>query len=361
MMRGEHGVDDLRGGLTVLWAMSECAQAVAAASAQAPYGGAALGRGVASATFRLANAGKIRFQTAVGGAFDEQAPFDEWLEAESSAEAANYEVYAWKVSGDTPNIGVLEQWQRLDVARDWGLTRSTAGTSEALIAMHIRRVGTTAGLAFADITLRAVVIGGTLPPSGSPFLTNTAPSIDGQFYLNWFTTAGATYYQVEERPAWDPYWTQIFSGGGTSTFLQRGGGDYYFRARACNSAGCGPYSGELLVQVQGNWEFSSFRTATPTVPLLEASSNDVSRGERTTLRWSAVEGAVEYKLEQLRSGHRPQVVYRGTSLATAQRHADAGRYGYRVQACFSTGCGAFSEVRLVAVRGGKAVSSTEGP
>ena len=159
----------------------------------------------------------------------------------------------------------------------------------------------------------------------------------------------------------NPYWTQIFSGGGTSTLLQRGGGDYYFRARGCNSAGCGPYSGELFVQVQGNWEISSFRTSTPTVPLLETSSNDVSRGERTTLRWNSVEGAVEYTLEQLRPGQRPQVVYRGTSLVSAQKHAEAGRYGYRVQACFLTGCGTVSEVRLVAVRAGKAVSSSEGP
>ena len=88
-------------------------------------------------------------------------------------------------------------------------------------------------------------------PAGHPFLTNTAPLFDGQFNLNWTTVAGATRYEIEERPMWNPTWTLILNDPGTTMYLARSPGDWLFRARACNSAGCGPYSGELPVTIQG--------------------------------------------------------------------------------------------------------------
>jgi RHS repeat-associated protein len=128
----------------------------------------------ASATFRLASAGKIRFQTAVGGAFVEQAPFDEWLEPENALEAAKYEAFAQLVSG-TLSGGTAGQWQPMTVARDWTLTRSTVGSSQTVINVRIRRIGTTTVLAAADVTLNATV---TNPP---PTVTITAPASGSSF------------------------------------------------------------------------------------------------------------------------------------------------------------------------------------
>lgn len=112
--------------------------------------------GTASATFRLASAGKIRFQTSVGGLYNEQAPFDEWLEPESATEALNYEVQAVPISGTV--TGPVNQWVPMGVGpRDWVQTRSADGSSQSRFIIQIRRIGTTPVLASAMVTLRATV------------------------------------------------------------------------------------------------------------------------------------------------------------------------------------------------------------
>lgn len=130
----------------------------------------------ASATFRLASAGKIRFQTSAGGAFDEQSPLDEWLEPESAVTAASFEAMATPVTGAVSS-GVMNQWLNLGsaTARDWVLTRSVTGTSQAVIAIQIRRVGTATALASTDVTLNATV---APPPNVSPNVSLTDP-LDG--------------------------------------------------------------------------------------------------------------------------------------------------------------------------------------
>lgn len=133
----------------------------------------------ASATFRLATAGKIRFQTSVGGAYVEQSPFDEWLEPESAIEGANYEVLATPVSG-TVSSGAVNQWLGLGSAtpRDWVLTRATAGTAQAVVTIQIRRIGTTTVLASTNVTLSATV---TTPPNLPPAVALTQPLANSVF------------------------------------------------------------------------------------------------------------------------------------------------------------------------------------
>ena len=143
--------------------------------------------GTASATFRLASAGKIRFQTSVGGTYDEQAPLDEWLEPESATEAANYEVRAVQLS-DLPTSGVVNQWLSLggSVPRDWTMTRSVPGTSEAELGISIRRIGTTTTLGFAKVTLRATVA------NNPPAVSLTSPANNAVFNPGQLITLQAT-------------------------------------------------------------------------------------------------------------------------------------------------------------------------
>jgi hypothetical protein len=119
----------------------------------------------ASATFRLASAGKIRFQTSVGGLYNEQAPFDEWLEPESATESVNYEVQAILIDG-LGVIGPINQWVQMGMSPvDWTLTRSAIGTTRANIAIQIRRVGTITALASTTVTLTAMVSNPAAPPA----------------------------------------------------------------------------------------------------------------------------------------------------------------------------------------------------
>ncbi|MDZ4116998.1 MAG: Ig-like domain-containing protein [Xanthomonadaceae bacterium] len=133
----------------------------------------------ASAAFRMATAGKLRFQTSVGGLWVEQSPLDEWLEPESGITAAQFEVLATSAGGVLPSSGTMNVWLNLGSAtRDWVLTRSVTGTSQAVIAIQIRRVGTTTVLASANVTLNATV---TPPPNIPPSVALTGPS-NGQVF-----------------------------------------------------------------------------------------------------------------------------------------------------------------------------------
>lgn len=121
--------------------------------------------GTATATFRLASAGKIRFQTSVGGLYNEQAPFDEWLEPESAIESLNYEVQAVPLNGSAVT-GPVNQWVQLGLSPvDWTLTSSNIGTTRAYIAVQIRRIGTEVVLGSATVTLTAIVSNPTAPPA----------------------------------------------------------------------------------------------------------------------------------------------------------------------------------------------------
>jgi hypothetical protein len=136
--------------------------------------------GTASAAFRLASAGKIRFQTSVGGAWVEQSPLEEWLEPESGVTAASFEVKATLVSGSLPSSGVLNTWLNLGSAtpRDWVLTRAVADTSQAVVNLQIRRIGTTTNLATTNVTLNATV---APPPNIPPSVSLTGPSNGQRF------------------------------------------------------------------------------------------------------------------------------------------------------------------------------------
>ncbi len=136
--------------------------------------------GTASAAFRLASAGKLRFQTSVGGLWVEQSPFAEWLEPESGITATQFEVLATSAGGVLPSSGTMNLWLNLGSAapRDWVLTRSTAGTSQSVVTIAIRKVGTTTAIASTNVTLNAVV---TAPPNQLPSVALTGPANNQRF------------------------------------------------------------------------------------------------------------------------------------------------------------------------------------
>ncbi|HEY3230888.1 MAG TPA: hypothetical protein VGJ87_16810, partial [Roseiflexaceae bacterium] len=76
---------------------------------------------------------------------------------------------------------------------------------------------------------------------------------DPALILNWTAAAGAIRYQVESNDSAD-FATVSLTQTVTATTLTivEDVGTYFFRARACNAAGCGP--------------FSAVRSATVTVP-----------------------------------------------------------------------------------------------
>lgn len=149
--------------------------------------------------------------------------------------------------------------------------------------------------------------------------------------LSWPAANTATSYVVQQQFNGGT-WTQVASGSGTAaTISQPADGSYLYRVQACSGVGCSGWTSSNTVTVL------HAPTAAPGVTVPASSSNG-----SYTVSWSGVAGPVSYTLqEQVNGGGWATVQTNGmTSWSTGGR--GDGTYGYRAQACNTTGCGPWS-------------------
>ncbi|WAW97476.1 RHS repeat protein [Xanthomonas citri pv. malvacearum] len=177
-----------------------------------------------------------------------------------------------------------------------------------------------------------------LPPSSAPVLTAPAQAPNGTYTVGWSGPAGADTYRLEESVNGGG-WSEVQSAAATSrAYTGKPAGTYAYRARGCNPAGCGPYSGTTTVQ--------AFYPPGGT-PSLSAPGQ--SLGGSYTVAWSAVSGAASYRLEESANGGGWTQVQETATTSTAFSGKAAGNYGYRARACNGAGCGGYSGTATVSV------------
>ena len=94
-------------------------------------------------------------------------------------------------------------------------------------------------------------VGGVVPPPVQVSLTVTSEYCYGYVTLAWSSLPYVTRYELyKSRYSNYSGQTRVYNGSATSKFLNAGTGTWYFRVRACNSAGCGAYR-------NGNRSFTS--------------------------------------------------------------------------------------------------------
>jgi YD repeat-containing protein len=172
----------------------------------------------------------------------------------------------------------------------------------------------------------------TLPsaPSAAPAVSAPANSSNGAYSISWTSVNTATSYEVKENG------NGLYSGGGLSTSVSgRGTGNYTYTARACNSAGCGPWSAGATVAV-------TIPTPPSGAPAVSAPGSS-STGSYT-VSWSAVGNASSYELQENGS-----TVYSGGNLSAGISGRGTGNYTYTARACNNVGCGPWSAGAPVAV------------
>ena len=163
----------------------------------------------------------------------------------------------------------------------------------------------------------------TRVPTGSPTVTASTPAGTGAFAVSWGTVAGAATYELDERVG-SGSWARIQQGTARSrTVTGKGPGTYQYRARGCNTTGCGPYSGAVSV----------------TLSLLPTPTGlSVSGGEFfCEVGWSASGGATRYELQ--RGGLE---IYRGAQPSVFLTTACLANQVHQVRACSGVGCSAWS-------------------
>ena len=212
--------------------------------------------------------------------------------------------------------------------------------------LHIE--GQTAGLWFYRV--RAAGAGGESPWSNieSAGVLPEAPQLapignadgDGQYLVDWSDVVGALFYSLQEddNPGFSTPVTRY--SGPISQFSARDqpGGSWYYRVRANNAAGAGPWSNVEVVYV------------IPAAPYLKPVDNPDGDGEYV-VAWEEAAGAITYTLQEDDdpSFEAPTVRYAGPGSELKVEGQPEGEWFYRVKAGNSGGDSPWSDTGAVKV------------
>lgn len=176
------------------------------------------------------------------------------------------------------------------------------------------------------------------PPAGPPTLMVPAASNSGGYTVSWNSVATADRYELEERPG-AAAWTQIHNAAGTSKVLSgQTAGQWSYRVRACNLAGCSAYSAIATTAVVTG------------VPTLTAPASSTSGSY--TVSWTAVTAAARYELAQRKDGGSWSKVHDAAAISKAFSGLANATYEYRVRGCVSTVCAGYSVIKPTVVIAG---------
>jgi hypothetical protein len=198
--------------------------------------------------------------------------------------------------------------------------------------------------------VRAVNAGGAGPwsPPKSVGVVPTAPVLapisnpdgDGDYLVDWDDVTGATSYWVEEDDN-ATFNSPIVRYNGIDSQFQMSGqvtGEWFYRVRAYNAAGYGPWSGSQPVVVG------------PPAPVLDRIINTDGDGEYL-VDWSDVTGAIGYELEEDDTSEfsSPVVRYAGANNQFQVNAQETGLWFYRVRAYNADGPGLWSNTEWAGV------------
>jgi YD repeat-containing protein len=182
-------------------------------------------------------------------------------------------------------------------------------------------------------------VGITLPPASAPGIAGGGTSNSGAYTIAWNGVGDASAYNLVES-ANGGGWQQVqYSASGSWSTSGRGNGSYVYQVQACNAGGCGPWSGQAVVNVA---------LIPPTPPRPQTSLG--GSGTKITIKatWSAVAYATSYEL-QLKKGTGPFATVSGGTAMTWSSLEPAGSYQLQLRACNAVGCSAWSAIAGVTI------------
>jgi fibronectin type 3 domain-containing protein len=154
--------------------------------------------------------------------------------------------------------------------------------------------------------------------------------------VTWTASPGATSYEV---------WRDVARGGpynlrgmvSGTTYDDRDaspGVVYWYKVKACNASGCSAFSAPD----------SGFTFASAPDPVTNVSATDGTYTDRVRVTWTAVTGAANYEVHRAESEGG---TYTRRATVTGASYDDTGvtqgtTYWYKVTACNTAGCSAFS-------------------
>jgi len=253
----------------------------------------------------------------------------------SSGSVTHYQLYQQIGSGNY----TLEQ-------SSTALSKSYTGLADGSYTYRVRACRTTGSYTqcSAYATSSTAIVSSPVPPNTPINLSAPASSTNGTYTINWAAnTSGsaATHFTLQQKLN-SGSWSTIQDTSATSKAVSGlGDGNYQYQVRACNNDGCSAYTSAVSVQV----------LATPSVPgsIQGPSVVDLNSSSNYTLSWAASgTGTVSsYVLEQQHNGGSWTQVQNDATLSETLTGQSYGTYKFRVKACNSLSCGAFTAEKTV--------------
>ena len=238
---------------------------------------------------------------------------------------------SWGAS--TPIVTGYTLQQKLG-SGNWATVYSGTGTSTTLSGLgngtytyQVQACNTSGGgsACSAWATANALVV--TLPPSPAPTAqVQTQNSTTGTYIVSWFGNNEATYYVVQMQVNGGA-WTQVQSGTGTAyDAVGQTNATYSYRVESCNAGGCSGWSNVVTTSV-----------LLPPGSAPSLSGGGTSNSGSYGLSWSGVATATYYNLKE-----NGNIIQNNGATSWSTSGRGNGTYQYQVQACNSSGCGAWS-------------------
>ena len=173
-----------------------------------------------------------------------------------------------------------------------------------------------------------------IPVPGGP--NAPASNNTGSYTVSWGAVSGAISYVLQQQINGGG-WSTVQ--GGASTNWNASGestGSYSYRLQACNNYACGGWSATSTVSVS--------------IPVPSGLSTPAYNNTGSyTVTWGGIGGASSYVLQQQVNGGAWSTIYSGGGTSWSAGGEGTANYGYRVQACFGSGCSNWSAAVLTNV------------
>ncbi|MDR7099169.1 YD repeat-containing protein [Lysobacter niabensis] len=229
-------------------------------------------------------------------------------------ETYRYDGHGRRVQATHPTLGAIRSMYGQD-----GVLRRQSNQREAKAVDYITLNG----------SLVARVSNPIAP--GVPVMTVPTYSTQSSYTVQWSAVTGSTLYEAQES-ANGGAWLSLYTGTSLSVAVSgKVTGSYAYHARACNIAGCGPWSASASLSV----DLAPAAPPALTVPATGPSGN-------YTVSWGTASGATSYRLEESANSGAWTEVYNGGAQSNGFANKPAGSYAYRIRACNPVGCSGYS-------------------
>ena len=208
-------------------------------------------------------------------------------------------------------------------------SRAFSGKPAATYGYRVRACNSTGCSAWSSVKSTVVV----LVPTSSPTISGDVTNLTGAYTLSWSAVSSAATYELQ-RSANGTSWSTVQSSSSRNLSVTgQAAGSWRYKVRACNSAGCGGFSGTHTVVV----------TRAPTAAPVATAPTTVT-ANTATISWTAVQAAATYQVERRFNAGAWQSISTTEARSISSTGLVSGRYEHRVRACNAAGCGAYSGV-----------------